>query len=129
MLKRTLIGLIRSHEQTGERARDPKLKTRYYNKSKDKAWDDVIYALKNTTGYKVLHEVRNVGEIVVEKKTITGRRQDITITVFAINPLKSAIDIYSASRGSFGDLGSNYRTILEIYKIIEAAMDGSRIQA
>lgn len=129
MLKRTLIGLVRSHEQTGEKAKDPLLKTRYYKMSKDKAWEHVIYALKNTSGYKVLHEVLNVGEIVVEKKTATGRRLDITISMFAINPLKSAIDIYSASRGSFGDLGANYRAILEIYRIIDAAMDGYRIQS
>lgn len=129
MLKRTLIGLVRSHEQTGEKARDPLLKTRYYKISKDKAWEHVIYALRNTSGYKVLHEVPNVGEIVVEKKTATGRRLDITISLFAINPLKSAIDIYSASRGSLGDLGANYRTILEIYRIIDAAMDGYRIES
>lgn len=129
MLKRTLVGIIRSHEQTGEKARDPELKTRYYKLSKEKAWDDVLYALKNTSGYKVLHEVLNVGEIVVEKKTATGRKQDITITLFTINPVKTAIDIYSASRGSLGDLGSNYRTILEIYKIIDTAMSGYRIQS
>lgn len=127
MLKRTLIGIIRSHELTGEKARDPELKTRYYKLSKDKAWDNVIYALKNTSGYKVLHEVRNVGEIVCEKRTVTGRTQDITITLFAINPVKTAIDIYSASRGSFGDLGSNYRTILEIFKIIDTAMSGYKL--
>lgn len=122
MLKRTLIGIIRSHEQTGEKANDPELKTRYYKISKDKAWDDVVYTLQNTTGYKVLHEVKSVGEIVVEKKTATGRTQDITITLFAINPVKTAIDIYSASRGSFGDLGSNYRTILEIYKLVDSKL-------
>lgn len=127
MLKRTLIGIIRSHEQTGEKARYPELKTRYYKISKEKAWKDVLYALKNTSGYKVLHEVENVGEIVVEKRTATGRTQDITITLFSINPIKTAIDIYSASRGSFGDLGSNFRTILEIYKIIDTVMSGYKL--
>ncbi|WP_028547864.1 DUF1499 domain-containing protein [Paenibacillus sp. UNC451MF] len=119
MLKRTLIGLIRSHETTGERAKDPALKTRYYKLSMDQVWDEVTNMFKKMNGYKLLHEVKNVGEIVVEKRTITGRTQDITLTLFAINPLKSAIDIYSASRGSLGDLGSNYRTILEIYKQLD----------
>lgn len=128
LLKRILLGLFRSHEQTGEKAKDPLLKTRYYKVSKDRAWESVIYALKNTSGYKVLHEIKNIGEIVVEKKTATGRRQDITISLFAINPVQSAIDIYSASRGSLGDLGSNYRTILEIFKIIDAALDGYQIR-
>jgi uncharacterized protein (DUF1499 family) len=116
LLKRTLIGLLRSHEQTGEKARDPLLKTRYYKLSKDQLWDEVIAVLKKTPGYKLLHEVKNVGEIVAERRTMMGRTQDITITLFGINPMKSAVDIYSASRGSLGDLGSNYRTILDLYK-------------
>jgi uncharacterized protein (DUF1499 family) len=119
LLKRTLIGLIRSYEQTGEKAKDPALKTRYYKLSKEKTWDEVAGVLKKLRGYKILHEVKNVGEIVVEKRTATGRTQDITITLFAVNPLNTAIDIYSASRGSLGDLGSNYRTILEIYNTLD----------
>jgi uncharacterized protein (DUF1499 family) len=119
LLKRTLIGLIRSHEGTGEKAKDPALKTRNYKLSMDQVWDEVTNMFKKMNGYKLLHEVRNVGEIVVERKTVTGRTQDITLTLFAINPLKTAIDIYSASRGSLGDLGSNYRTILEIYKQLD----------
>ncbi|MBP1989257.1 DUF1499 domain-containing protein [Paenibacillus eucommiae] len=119
MLKRTLIGLLRSHEQTGEKAKDPLLKTRYYKLSKDELWDEVTAVLKKTPGYKLLHEVKNVGEIVAERRTMMGRTQDITLTLFSINPLKSAVDIYSASRGSLGDLGSNYRTVLDIYKQLD----------
>jgi hypothetical protein len=114
LLKRTLIGLIRSHETTGEKAKDPALKTRYYKISRDQLWDEVVTMFKKLKGYKLLHEVKSVGEIVLERKTITGRIQDITITIVSINPVKTAIDIYSASRGSLGDLGANYRTILEI---------------
>jgi len=39
--------------------------------------------------------------------------------LFSINPITTAIDIYSASRGSMGDLGSNYRTILDLYSMID----------
>lgn len=119
MLKRTLIGLVRSHETTGERARDPLLKTRYYKLPKDQVWDEITAMLKKTPGYKLLHEVKNVGEIVAERRTMLGRTQDVTLTLFAINPVKTAVDIYSASRGSMGDLGSNYRTILDIYKQLD----------
>lgn len=126
-MKRTLIGLIRSHETTGEKARDPLLKTRYYKISMDQAWDEIINMFKKLSGYKLLHEVRNVGEIVVEKRTITGRTQDITLTLFSINPLKTAVDIYSASRGSLGDLGSNYRTILDIYRHIDKRLAAYKI--
>src|SRR5690606_22109290 len=118
---------MRSHELTGEKAKDPLLKTRYYKISKDQLWEEVVTLLKKVPKYTVLHEVKNVGEIVVTKKTITGRTQDITLTLFAINPVKSAVDIYSASRGSLGDLGSNYRTILELFKIFDQKLSNYKI--
>jgi uncharacterized protein (DUF1499 family) len=127
LLKRSLIGLVRSFESTGEKAKDPALKTRHYKLSKDQVWDEVSSMLKKLNGYKILHEVKNVGEIVVEKRTVTGRVQDITFTLFSINPAQTAIDIYSASRGSLGDLGSNYRTILELYKQLDKKLGASRV--
>lgn len=126
MLKRTLIGVFRSFETTGDRAKDPALKTKFYRLSKEKTWDEVVTVLKKMSGYKLLHEVKNVGEIVVEKKTMTGRKQDITLTIIAITPTKTAVDIYSASRGSLGDLGSNYRTILEIYRALDRKLSEFR---
>lgn len=126
-MKRILIGLLRSHELTGEKAKDPALKTRHYKLTKDNAWDEVITMLKKLNGYKILHEVKNVGEIVLEKKTITGRRQDITLTLVAVTPVRTAVDIYSASRGSLGDLGSNYRVILEIYKALDKKLSQYKI--
>ncbi|WP_128655970.1 DUF1499 domain-containing protein [Paenibacillus sp. 598K] len=122
LLKRTLIGLLRSFEQTGDKAKDPLLKSHYYKLSKDKVWEDVVSTLKKMQGYKVLHEVQSVGEIVVEKRTATGRTMDITVSVISINPVTTAVDIYSASRGSFGDLGSNYRVILDIYRTLDKKM-------
>lgn len=119
MLKRILIGLVRSIESTGEKAKDPVLKTRYFRLSKDKLWDEVVSIIKKMKGYKIIHEVPTVGEIVLEKRTALGRSQDITLTLFSITPVKSAVDVYSASRGSLGDLGSNYRNILEIYASLD----------
>jgi len=126
LLKRILIGLFRSFETTGDRAKDPALKTKFYKLSKDRTWEEVVTVLKKMNGYKILHEVPNVGEIVVEKKTVTGRKQDITLTIISITPAKTAVDIYSASRGSLGDLGANYRTILEIYRTLERKLADHR---
>lgn len=119
MLKRTLIGIFRSHEQTSDKSQDPLLKTRYYQISREQVWEEITGTLKKTRGYTLLFEVKNVGEIVAERKTVLGRKQDITFTVTSINPLKTAVDIYSASRGSLGDLGSNYRTILDIFELLD----------
>jgi hypothetical protein len=129
MLSRILIGIFRSHETTGEKAKTPELKTRYYKLSKDALWDEVISTIKKKPGYKLLHEVKNVGEIVLEKRTVTGRTQDITLTIVSINPLKSAIDIYSASRGSLGDLGSNYRTILDLFQTLDKKLASYKISS
>ncbi|WP_127532492.1 DUF1499 domain-containing protein [Paenibacillus kobensis] len=119
MLKRTLIGLLRSQESTGDRAKDPLMKSHYYKLSKDKTWDEVLSTLKKVQGYKIVHEVPTVGEIVLEKRTVTGRTMDITVSVIGVNAWTSAVDIYSASRGSLGDLGSNYRVILALYRILD----------
>ncbi|QAY66406.1 DUF1499 domain-containing protein [Paenibacillus protaetiae] len=119
MLKRTLMGLLRSHELTGDKAKDPALKSHFYKLSKDKAWEEVTSTLKKMQGFKILHEVQSVGEIVMEKRTAFGRTMDITVSVISVNPVTSAVDIYSASRGSLGDLGSNYRVILEIYRTLD----------
>lgn len=90
-------------------------------------WEEITAVLKKTPGYKLLHEVPNVGEIIAERRTMTGRTQDVTLTVIAINPVKTAVDIYSASRGSLGDLGSNYRTILDIYKQLDRKLAAHKV--
>lgn len=125
-MKRTLIGLLRSQEQTGDKAKDPSLKSRFYKLSKEKAWDEVVSTLKKMQGYKVLHEVPSVGEIVLEKRTALGRTMDITVSVISVGPVTSAVDVYSASRGSFGDLGSNYRVILDIYRTLDKKLAAVR---
>lgn len=119
MLKRVLVGLIRSQEHTGDKAKDPKLKSHYYRLHKDKAFEEVASVLKKMQGYKVLHEVPNIGELVLEKRTMAGRTMDITIQIVGTGPGNSAVDIYSASRGSLGDLGANYRVIQEIYGVLD----------
>jgi len=93
-----LVGLFRSHDGTSDRAKDPTLKTRYYNLQKDKAWDEVSSTLKKIPGFKVLHEVESVGEITLEKKTAFGRTLDITVSVLNTTPVRCAVDMYSASR-------------------------------
>lgn len=118
-LKRVLTGIVRSYDGTSDRAKDPKLKTRYYTLSKEKCFEEVSSTLKKVPGYKVLHEVPSVGEITVEKKTSFGRTLDITVSVLGISPVRSAIDMYSASRGSFGDLGANYRVILNLFSVLD----------
>lgn len=129
MLKRILVGIFRSFEGTGDRAKDPLLKSHVYKLSKDKAWEEVASTLKKMQGYKVLHEVPSVGEIVLEKRTVFGRVMDITVSVISVDPVRSAVDIYSASRGSLGDLGSNYRVILDIYRVLDKKLAANKVNS
>ncbi|WP_055108700.1 DUF1499 domain-containing protein [Paenibacillus ihumii] len=126
-LKRTLIGIFRSQEGTSDRAKVPEMKTRYYQLSKDKIWEEVSSTLKKIPGYKVLHEVQSVGEITLEKKTALGRTMDITVSIVSTGPLRSAVDIYSATRGSLGDLGSNYRNILNLFAALDKKLGAYKV--
>ncbi|GIP56833.1 DUF1499 domain-containing protein [Paenibacillus woosongensis] len=126
-IKRTLIGIFRSQEGTSDRAKVPEMKTRYYQLSKDRIWEEVSSTLKKIPGYKVLHEVQSVGEITLEKKTALGRTMDITVSIVSTGPLRSAVDIYSATRGSLGDLGSNYRNILNLYAALDKKLGAYKV--
>jgi len=127
LLKRVLVGLIRSHEHTGDKAKDPNLKSHYYRMSKDRAFGEVSSILRKMQGYKVLHEVPNIGEIVMEKRTMAGRTMDITIQIVSTSPGTTAVDIYSASRGSLGDLGANYRIIQDIYAVLDRKLSSYKV--
>ncbi|MNH80241.1 hypothetical protein D3C87_417100 [compost metagenome] len=118
-LKRTLAGLLRSQEGSSDRAKLPELKTRYYQLSKEKAWEEISSTIKKIPGYKLLHEVPSVGEILLEKRSPFGRMMDITVSIIQTGPTRAAVDIYSASRGSMGDLGSNYRNIVQLFGVLD----------
>lgn len=128
-LKRTLVGIVRSFETSSDRAKDPKLKTHYYQLSKEKAWNEVSSTLKKVKGYKILHEVPSVGEITLEKRTAMGRTMDITVSLVSVSPTKTAVDVYSASRGGLGDLGANYRVIQEIFQILDKKFSAQKTTA
>ncbi|GIO84277.1 hypothetical protein J25TS5_12090 [Paenibacillus faecis] len=127
--KRTLVGIFRSQEGTSDRAKMPELKTRYYQLSRDRMWEEVSSTLKKIPGYKVLHEVPSVGEITLEKRTSLGRVMDITVSIVSTGPMRTAVDIYSATRGSFGDLGANYRNILHLYSMLDKKLSSYKVSS
>ncbi|GGF91594.1 DUF1499 domain-containing protein [Paenibacillus aceti] len=126
-LKRTLVGIFRSYDGTSDRSKTPELKTRYYQLSRDKAWEEISSTLKKIPGYKVLHEVPTVGEITLEKRTKFGRVMDITVSLVSTGPVRTAVDVYSATRGSMGDLGANYRNILQLFAILDKKLSAYKV--
>lgn len=97
--------------------------------SKDKIWEEISSTLKKVPGYKVLHEVQSVGEITLEKRSGFGRTMDITVSIIATGPMRCAVDIYSATRGSMGDLGANYRNILHLYSMLDKKLSAYKIKS
>lgn len=125
--KRTLTGIFRSQEGTSDRAKLPELKTRYYQLPKEKLWEEVSSTLKKIPGYKVLHEVSSVGEIILEKRTSFGRVMDITVSIVSTGPMRTAVDVYSATRGSMGDLGANYRNIMHLFAVLDKKLSAYKV--
>lgn len=110
-LGRIIVGLWRNREETSDRAKDPLLRTRYYKERKEKLMEMIVRLIQQKLPrWKILHISEERGEIVVEKRGLI-RKSDIVITVFRINPIRSAIDVMSAKQGSLGDLGDTYRDI------------------
>ncbi len=120
---RTLVGIWKSYEETSE---DPKLdglKTRYYNKSREKIMDIVQKLVsEKMKSWKVTKVDVERGEIVLDKKQ--GASSVMIVTVYKMNPVKSAVDVYCSKQGSFGDFGSSYKHIvtflLSLDKKVEA---------
>ncbi|KHF40890.1 hypothetical protein [Halalkalibacter okhensis] len=117
-LLRTITGIWKSHEETSEKPKLEGLNTRYYKKSRE-AMIDYVHKIVNNNklpNWKVSSVDEERGEIVLEKKGVSS--SVMVITVFKITPIKSAVDIYSSKQGSFGDLGSSYKNILEFFKAL-----------
>ncbi|GGJ12962.1 hypothetical protein GCM10010885_22830 [Alicyclobacillus cellulosilyticus] len=115
---RTIVGLWRSREETREHHRDPNLRTRYYREPRDRMVEKVVEVIRGQLrGWHVVHVSRDHGEIVVERRHWLGTR-DITITVYHVSPMRSAVDIVSSKRGSFGDLGASYADILAFFQAL-----------
>lgn len=103
--------LFKSQSSSCENHVDVTLRTRTYRLSNKDTWVHVLNLLEKMPGIVVEHEERSMGEITIVTRTKLGRTMDVTITIMSDTPTRTAIDIYSASRGSRGDLGANERVI------------------
>lgn len=109
---RTITGLWKNHEETSEQPKLPGLKTRYYKKSRETMIENVKKIINNKKfpNWEITQVDVERGEISLKKQGVGS--SIMVVTVFKLNPIKSAIDVYCAKQGSFGDFGSSYRSIL-----------------
>lgn len=111
-----LSGLIQNRVETTEKHKVPTLRTRYYRESKDSLMDKIqSIVARKMSRCKVVYVHKDRGEIMLEKRSGVGTT-DITITVFKITPLRSAVDVVCAKRGSLGDLGAGQRWIISFFE-------------
>lgn len=114
---RILVGLWRSYEETSEQPKHPELKTRYYRTNREK----MIEYIKQTVNQKLPNwKIKKIdkdrGEIVLEKKGIAS--SVMVVTVYKINAVKSAIDVYCSKEGSLGDFGLSYKNIMKFFSVL-----------
>ena len=117
---RTITGLWKNHEETSEQPKLPGLKTRYYKKSREVMIENVkkIVNSNKFPNWQVSQVDEERGEISLKKQGVGS--SIMVVTVFKINPIKSAIDVYCAKQGSFGDFGSSYRFILAFWNALDS---------
>lgn len=113
-MRNLLRQILNSSATSSERARDPLLRSRLYKHKKQETLELVVATLKKMPGFKLLHVEEEVGEILLETRSVFGRPMDVTVTVFPDNPVRTFVDVYSASRWSFGDFGANRRVIIKL---------------
>ncbi|MFC0558841.1 hypothetical protein [Halalkalibacter alkalisediminis] len=117
---RTITGLWKNHEETSEQPKLPGLKTRYYKKSREAMIENVTKLVNSNKfpNWEVSQIDAERGEVSLKKQGVGS--SIMVVTVFKINPIKSAIDVYCAKQGSFGDFGSSYRFILAFLNALDS---------
>lgn len=104
---------------TSENAKDERLRTRYYRGEQRKVCQIVADFVKREKDLKLVHVNDNRGEIMVEYRDSIGFIHDLVVTVFAVTPVQSAVDIHTAMRSRMFDFGFNVRLINRIYKYLD----------
>ncbi|MBS4179343.1 hypothetical protein [Lederbergia citrea] len=115
-MARILTGLWKNSTETGDKAKDPQLKTRYYKVSKRVLLEKINFIVNNKlSGWNITHLDTERGEMLIEKKGM--RRNQIVVTVYQVEPLRCSVDVVSAYEG-LGDLGLSYFTVLKFFEVL-----------
>lgn len=117
-MMRILSGLWRNSTETSDRAKDPNLKTRYYKISKRIMLEKITFVVNNKMkGWSITHVDSERGEMLIEKRG-TVRQNQIVISVYQVEPLKCSVDIVSAYKEGYGDLGLSYFTVIKFFEVL-----------
>lgn len=104
---------------TGEKAKDERFRTRYYRGEQRRVCQELVEFAKKEKDLQFVHLNENRGEVMVEYRNPLGFTHDLVVTVFAITPVQSAVDIHAAIRARFVDPGFNSKLINRIYTYLD----------
>lgn len=100
---------------TGEDARDERLRTRYYRADQKKVCREIVAFANKEKALHLVHVNDKHGEITMEYQDPLGMKRDVVATVFAVTPVQSAVDLHVALRSRFVDIGFNVKLVARLY--------------
>lgn len=111
---------------TGEKAKEERFRTRFYRGEQKKVCHEVVTFAKNERDLKVVHVNDSRGEVMIEYRNPLGIMHDLVVTVYAVTPVQSAVDMHAAVRSRFVDPGFNSKLISRIYNYLDRELTNVR---
>ncbi|MDN4594850.1 hypothetical protein [Polycladomyces subterraneus] len=105
--------------ETGERDPDPELRTRYYRAPVKEVGETLEQLPARISSFRMVHHDRDRHEIMLEYRNPLGGKHDVVVTLFAVSPIRVAVDIHVATRGKMIDLGWNKKCVQAIYQHLD----------
>lgn len=105
--------------ETGERESDSDLRTRYYRAPVKKVGEALEQLPARRPSFRMVHHDRERHEIMLEYRNPLGGKHDVVVTLFAMSPVRVAVDIHVATRGNMIDLGWNKKCIQAVYQHLD----------
>ncbi|QZA32266.1 hypothetical protein [Hydrogenibacillus sp. N12] len=117
-----LSRIVLGREESRDDAPYPALRTRYYREPKRRTFEAAkVLVEAGVFGLRPVHVDEERGEIVALRRTPWGTI-DVTLTVYALRPFESAVDVLTARRGALGDFGAGYRLIAAMFRALDGRL-------
>jgi hypothetical protein len=107
-----------THQETGEKHRNPDLKSHYYKTTNKNALQTVKTMIEETPGMTVTSISEERGEMSVNIDR--PRKAFLIVTVISVRPYETAIDFTVSTNTALPtDFGFSKKVILELYKKLD----------
>lgn len=107
-----------THQETGEKHRNPDLKSHYYKTTNKNALQTVKTMIEETPGMTVTSISEERGEMSVNIDR--HRKAFLIVTVISVRPYETAIDFTASTNTALPtDFGFSKKVILELYKKLD----------